>query len=91
MKSNLHITDEKSTKSNIFNNDNINRFNSEIQHIAESSEQDNFIFLDVNELFDDENGNLSREYTADEAHVLGKYYADWTEWLLQNAYTRIQN
>ena len=43
------------------------------------------IYLDVNELFDDEGGNLAEQYTADNAHVLGKYYADWVEWILAHA------
>ena len=37
----------------------------------------------INELFDDENGNLNADLSADGAHVLGKYYADWSDWILQ--------
>jgi len=88
LQANLHITDEKSNKSDIFNNDNINRFNNEIRKLTELSDSDNRLFLDVNELFDDENGNLSKEYTVDEAHVLGKYYINWVDWLLQHAFIR---
>ena len=33
--------------------------------------------------FDDENGNLNADLSADGAHVLGKYYADWSDWILQ--------
>ena len=35
------------------------------------------------QLFDDENGNLNADLSADGAHVLGKYYADWSDWILQ--------
>ena len=42
-------------------------------------------YLDVNELFDDEEGNLSKAYTTDSTHVLGKYYADWVTWILNHA------
>ena len=31
----------------------------------------------------DENGNLNADLSADGAHVLGKYYADWSDWILQ--------
>lgn len=82
LQANLHITAKKSEKSDIHNNENINRFNLEVQRMADS---ENRIFLDANELFDDEEGNLSTEYTVDEAHVLGKYYADWVDWILCHA------
>lgn len=82
LQANLHITREKSEQSEIFTNENINRFNTEVQRIAEEGSH---LFLDVNELFDDADGCLSEEYTVDDAHVLGKYYADWVDWLLEHA------
>ena len=42
-------------------------------------------YIDVNEIFDDENGNLRAEYTSDNTHILGKYYVNWTEWILTKA------
>ena len=47
------------------------------------AEEKNLGWLDINELFDDENGNLNADLSADGAHVLGKYYADWSDWILQ--------
>lgn len=85
LQANLHITEKKSNSSPIYNNDNINRFNSEIKRMTNAR---NYFYLDANELFDDENGNLSVEYTVDESHVLGKYYADWVDWILQHAVTQ---
>lgn len=82
LQANLHITEKKSQSSPIYNNANINRFNYEVQQMADSKR---LFFLDANELFDDENGNLSVEYTVDESHVLGKYYADWVDWILCHA------
>lgn len=38
-------------------------------------------YIDVNSLFDDENGNLSMAYSTDGAHILGKYYSVWVEWI----------
>lgn len=84
LQANLHITGKKSAASPIYNNDNINRFNSEIQKMTDSMHR---FYLDANVLFDDENGNLSTEYTVDESHVLGKYYADWVDWILTYAVT----
>lgn len=38
-------------------------------------------YIDVNPIFDDENGNLSAAYSSDGAHVLGKYYSVWVDWI----------
>ena len=82
LQANLHITEKKSSTSPIYNNSNINRFNAEIEKITDSKK---YFYLDANEMFDDENGNLSTEYTVDESHVLGKYYTDWVDWILCHA------
>lgn len=82
IQANLHITAGKSEASDIYNNENINRLNKSMKEIAEER---NLMYLDVNPLFDDAEGNLSPEYTVDESHVLGKYYKDWVEWILSNA------
>ena len=39
----------------------------------------------MNEIFDDGAGNLDAQYTSDDAHPLGKYYAQWAEWILTKA------
>ncbi len=80
LEANLHITEAKSEGDDIFNNENINEINEAIHQIAEEK---NLGWLDINELFDDENGNLNTDLSADGAHVLGKYYADWSDWILQ--------
>lgn len=82
LQANLHITEKKSGTSSIYNNANINRFNSEVEKMTDSKKR---FYLNANELFDDEKGNLSTEYTVDESHVLGKYYADWVDWILKYA------
>ena len=82
LQANLHITEKKSSTSPIYNNSNINRFNAEIEKMTDSKK---YFYLDANEMFDDENGNLSTEYTVDESHVLGKYYTDWVDWILCHA------
>ena len=82
VQANMHISTEKSAASDIFNNENINRFNEAVKQMAD---EEQVFYLDVNPLFDDENGALSEEYTSDQVHVLGKYYIDWTNWLLEQA------
>lgn len=82
---NLHVTEEQSLSDEYFNNVNINRFNSAIAGLADG---ENSFYIDVNIIFDDENGNLSEEYCSDEAHVMGRYYADWCDWLMTQAIIR---
>lgn len=82
LQANLHISKRKSDTSDVYNNDNINRFNQAVSGLADGQTR---FYLDVNELFDDEEGNLAEEYTADDAHIYAKYYPGWVDWLLQNA------
>ncbi len=78
LEANLHVTMERSRRDEIFNNENIDRMNERIRGIAEKY---GFTWLNVNELFDDEEGGLNPEYTHDEVHVLGKYYQQWADWI----------
>lgn len=78
LEANLHVTGEKSLQSQIYNNEKINALNQEIKRIAESN---GCYFIDVNEIFDDGDGNLAKDYSSDGSHVLGKYYSEWVEWI----------
>lgn len=78
IEANLHVTAAKSAESNIYNNKNINRINKGIKKLADEKQ---IFYIDINEVFDDENGNLNAEYTTDKVHVLGKYYEQWAEWI----------
>ena len=82
LEANLHITEKKSASSSVYTNENINRFN---EAVAQMADNRTIFYLDVNELFDDENGALAQMYTMDNAHVLGKYYSDWVDWILRHA------
>ncbi len=78
---NMHVTVVRTEHDDIFNNSNINKMNEEICKLAEEKE---LSYLDINIVFDDENGNLNEEYTSDDSHILGKYYEDWCKWLAEN-------
>ena len=80
LEANLHVTQAQSEKDDIFNNENINQVNENIRQLAQ---ENGLGYLDVNVLFDDENGCLKADYSADGAHVLGSYYDDWSAWILQ--------
>ena len=85
IQANLHITKEKSEKSEYFTNSNIDRYNEAISKLADNEQ---IFYLDVNPLYDDEEGCLSMEFTADHAHIKGKHYTEWVEFILQNAVRR---
>ena len=82
IEANLHVTAERSNKDKTINTININKINNEISQLADNEK---IFFIDVNEKFDDENGNLSSNYTQDNVHIYAKYYKEWSDWLSQNA------
>lgn len=77
---NLHVTASKSAASSIYNNERINELNERIKAIGREL---SCSYLDINERFDDGTGNMAEEYSADGSHVLGKYYADWVQWICE--------
>ncbi len=80
LEANLHVSEKKSSSSDIYNNGKINQLNEAIRNIADES---GMYYLDINPMFDDESGNLDRQYTSDDSHVLGKYYDGWTTWIME--------
>ena len=45
-------------------------------------------YLDANPIFCDANGYLRKELSGDGVHLYAKHYADWTSWLLENAFIK---
>lgn len=84
IQANLHVTQKRSDSDKTFNNAAINRFNTAIAGFADN---DTIFYIDVNELFDDENGNLDKAYSSDNTHPLAKYYAKWSDWLCQMVFS----
>lgn len=82
---NLHVGKERSDSDDVFNNKNIDRFN---QRIKEFADNESIFYIDVNQKFDDENGNLKKECSNDSVHVQAKYYAEWCAWLCENTVQR---
>lgn len=75
---NLHVTGVRDALDEVHNNERIDKINAEISTLADRKD---IFYLDINVLFDDEEGNLSEEVASDDSHVLGAYYADWCTWL----------
>ncbi len=78
IEANLHVVKEKSETSDIYNNEKIDKLNSMISTLADSS---SVFYIDVNSLFDDEQGNLSDKYACDGSHLVGTYYKTWGDWI----------
>lgn len=79
LQANLHVTSERSNSDDIFNNKSINRLNTALSKLADNKD---IFYLDVNPLFDDENGNLSADKSSDNTHLYAKYYKDWGQWII---------
>ena len=80
LQANLHVTKKRSLKDKYINNKRINRFNKAISKLADKKR---VYYIDANSLFDDSNGNLAANKTADDAHPYAKYYKVWANWIIK--------
>lgn len=81
IQANLHVTKKKSDSDKTYNNDRINRLNESISAFADG---ETVFYLDVNPMYDDENGAMTASYTWDEIHLYAKHYALWADFLREN-------
>ena len=77
----LHVTGEKDREDDIFNNENIDEKNEALKALANSL---NIFYIDVNEVYDDENGNLRQELSGDDVHLFGNCYGPWHDFLMEH-------
>ena len=82
IEANLHVTKVKSDSDSMINNAAIDKLNESLSQLADGK---TVFYIDVNQVFDDGSGNLDSSYTSDNAHILGKYYAQWGEWITTQA------
>ena len=76
---NIHVTAQRSESDPYINNPAIDRFNEATSRLADSR---TVFYLDANSLFDDADGNLAAEKSADSAHLKANYCAEWGDWLI---------
>ena len=90
LQANLHVSKKRSDSDKVINNAAINKLNTELSKIADNKK---IFYLDANVLFDDANGNLDAGKTQDQAHLLGKYYAEWGDWIRSESanYSTVNN
>lgn len=76
LQANLHVS--VSAESKTITNTGIDALNSAISSFADDKKT---FYIDINELYDDENGALNSGYTSDGIHPIAMYYTQWCEWL----------
>ena len=87
IQANLHVTKSRSDSDKVVNNKAIDRLN---QALSELADGENSFYLDANSIFDDGNGNLASDKTADDTHLYAKYYAKWGKWIVEQTATFIK-
>lgn len=75
----MHVSSVKNESDPYFNNRNINERNAALATLAD---QRRIFYLDVNPVYDDENGNLASQMTGDHVHLLAAKYNLWQEFFL---------
>lgn len=78
VQANMHVTQAKSDAHSYINNSGIDAFNDKISKFADGK---TVFYLDVNPVYDDENGALSEDVTSDGVHLYAKYYVEWGDWI----------
>lgn len=82
IQANLHVSKQRNDTDKYVNNDRLNSLNELMSRLANNT---NTFYIDINEYFDDANGNLKSAYTSDGTHPYAKYYAEWTNWIMEHA------
>ena len=77
----MYVTEERSQNDAYINNQNIQQRNKNIATLADNR---NIFYIDVNEVYSDGKGNLSKEYTFDNAHLKGACYGQWVTFLMEH-------
>ena len=80
--STMHVTKEKSDGDPIYNNGNINVRNAALFDLIDWQ---HVFFLNINDMLDDEEGNLNASLPGDGVHLKGSCYEPWHQYLLYNA------
>ena len=78
----MHVTGRKNASDPIFNNTRINRRNERIKTLADNV---TYFYIDMNEAIDDANGNLRKDLSYDDAHLLGSSFGYWYDFLKTHA------
>jgi len=77
----MHVAGDMDRSDSIFNNENINERNEALRQLANGED---VFYIDVNEVYDDENGNLRSDCTSDDVHLYGNCYEEWYQFFMHH-------
>ena len=78
----LHVTKKKAQEAPKFSNENVDRRNAGIKQVAED---ERVVYLDLNSVYNDEEGYLPEECTSDGVHIKADYMQPWVDYLKSHA------
>ncbi len=78
----LSVTQDLADTDQYITLDAIQTRNADLAALADGK---NIFYVDVNEVFADENGYLDKTYADGDSHLKGKYYREWADYLRSNA------
>lgn len=79
---NLHVGESYTYVNPYYNNERLDTYNEMLSKYADGKTT---FYIDVNEVYDDKNGNLAAEYTGDGLHLYENCYPVWASWLCARA------
>ncbi len=82
IQANLHVGKYRSDSWELYSNERLELYN---QMISANADFEKVFYLDINEVYDDEEGNLGEEYTDDDLHLNSYCYEPWVEYLKSHA------
>ena len=80
IQANLHVSKKRSDKDKVVNNKAIDTLNAKFASFADGEK---IFYMDVNAIFDDENGGLAADKSGDGTHPYAKYYKEWGKWIIE--------
>ncbi len=81
----IHVTTAKAASNPVFSNDSIDARNERLKEIAA---KEHIYYLDLNEIFTDENNGLISDATTDGVHLKSQYILLWKEYLMAHGIIR---
>ena len=87
IQSNIHVGKEYSESAVERSNARLEEYNQMLSALADNKR---VFYLNINEVYDDEEGNLSEEFTSDNLHLDGGYHEPWVEYLKNHAIVKVK-
>lgn len=81
---NLHVSKQLGIESPLESNERLNVLN---EIMEEMCDNETIFYLDVNPIFDDDEGYLPADASGDGVHPYATYYPQWCDWLCEHTIT----